>query len=287
MSATAVDLEQLRRWVGREQRREQVIDAFPARALAALLERAAPAEGDALPLPWQWLYFLDTPARSQLGADGHPARGDFLPPVPLPRRMWAAGRISVHQPLRVGLRATRLSSVRSVELKAGKAGPLVFVTVDHMYEQQGITCLHESQDLVYREAPTAPAPLPPGEPAPEAAAGANAWQQPFVADAPLLFRYSALSYNGHRIHTDRDYARHEEFYPGLVVHGPLLATRLLDGLQRARPDAAVREFAFRALRPAFEGQPLAVCGQVEAGGAELWTRDADGCIGMKATASFA
>jgi 3-methylfumaryl-CoA hydratase len=283
-AAPVIDLAHLRGWVGREQVMTQAIDPFPARALAGLLDRAtAPGEGDALPLPWHWLYFLDAPARAATGADGHPLRGGFLPPVPLPRRMWAGGRLQVHAPLRIGRIAQKVSTVRSVDLKEGKTGPLVFVTVDHVVSQDGHTCIAEEQNIVYRDAPTAPAPLPPGERAP----AAPAWEHALVPDPALLFRFSALTYNGHRIHYDRDYATQVEFYPALVVHGPLLATLLLDLVQREQPGAAINGFSFRAMRPSFDGQPLRVCGTPTATGAELWASDAEGFTGMKASAAFA
>ena len=278
MSET-IDLAHLQQWVGRRESREQHLDPFPARALAGLLDRAdPPGEGDALPLPWHWLYFLDAPSRAGTGADGHPKRGGFLPPVPLPRRMWAAGELSVQTPLRLGRAARKTSTVRSVELKQGKAGALVFVTVAHELEQGGRACLSELQHIVYREAPSAPAPLPSGETGPANAA----WQSALTPDAVMLFRYSALSYNGHRIHYDRDYATREEFYPGLVVHGPLLATLLLELAARERPEAQPRHFSFRAMRPAFDGEPLRLHGQPEGAGAALWTTDAQGHIGMSA-----
>lgn len=284
MTAAAIDLAHLRRWEGREQVAEEVIAPFPARALAGLLDRpTAPAEGEPLPLPWHWLHFLESPQRSQLGADGHPQRGGFLPPVSLPRRMWAAGRMQVHAPLVVGRPARKVSTVRSVSLKEGKTGPLVFVTVEHVLSQDGRDCLAETQDIVYRDAPLGSAPLPPGEPAPEAAT----WQRELVPDEALLFRFSALTYNGHRIHYDRNYATQVEFHPGLVVHGPLLATLLLDLVQRERPGASVSSFSFRALRPAFAGAPLALCAAATSDAVSLWTRDAAGFIGIKASATLA
>lgn len=283
-AAAAIDLAALRAWVGREQIVAQSIDPFPARALAGLLDRPVlPGEGDALPLPWHWLYFLDTPSRAATGVDGHPLRGGFLPPVPLPRRMWAAGNLQVLAPLVIGRPAQKRSVVRSVDLKDGKTGPLVFVTVEHSLHQDGHACLVEEQNIVYREAPAAPTPLPPGEAAPATAA----WQATVVPDPALLFRFSALTYNGHRIHYDRDYATKVEFYPALVVHGPLLATLLLDLAQRERPGVAIRSFAFRALRPAFDNAALRLQGNPTAAGAELWTSDAAGFVGMKATATFA
>ncbi|MBL0918643.1 MAG: MaoC family dehydratase N-terminal domain-containing protein [Hydrogenophaga sp.] len=280
MSGTpTIDLDHLRQWVGRSETREQHLDPFPARALAGLLDRAdAPGEGDALPLPWHWLYFLDAPSREGTGADGHPKRGGFLPPVPLPRRMWAAGELTVHRPLRLGRVAGKTSTVRSVDLKQGKAGALVFVTVAHALSQDGEACIDELQHIVYREAPTAPTPLPPGEAAPADAT----WQRAVQPDPVMLFRFSALTYNGHRIHYDRDYATREEFYPALVVHGPLLATLLLDLAAREKTDAAVAHFGFRAQRPAFDTDALRLCGRPDDGGAALWTADPSGAIGMTA-----
>ncbi|MGE0097185.1 MAG: MaoC family dehydratase N-terminal domain-containing protein [Hydrogenophaga sp.] len=284
MSEGALDLDHLRQWVGRSATQEQHLEPFAARALAGLLDRdAAPVEGDALPLLWHWLYFLEAPSRAGTGVDGHPRRGGFLPPVPLPRRMWAAGELTLHRPLRLGRNARKTSTVRSVDLKQGKAGALVFVTVAHELTQDDRACISELQHIVYREAPTAHAPLPPGETAPTGAE----WSRELAPDTPLLFRYSALTYNGHRIHYDRDYATQVEFYPGLVVHGPLLATLLLDLAQRERPGADIRNFSFRAMRPAFEGAALQLCGTPTTTGAELWTSDAEGFTGMKATATFA
>ena len=284
MSESAIDLDHLRQWIGKPATQEQHLEPFPARALAGLLDRTeAPGEGDALPLPWHWLYFLDAPRREDTGVDGHPKRGGFLPPVPLPRRMWASGELTLHRPLRLGRRASKTSTVLSVDLKQGKAGALVFVTVAHELGQDGHACISELQHIVYRAAPSAPAPLPPGEAAPTA----GAWARELLPDAPLLFRYSALTFNGHRIHYDRDYATQVEFYPALVVHGPLLATLLLDLAQRERPGAAIRHFTFRALRPAFDNAPLHLHGLSTDHGAELWTSDAEGFIGMKAKATFA
>ena len=281
--SVAVDIEHLRQWVGREQLVEQIIEPFAAVAMSGLLDRAAPpAVGDALPLPWHWLYFLETPARAVIGVDGHPQVGGFLPPVPLPRRMWAAGTLQCEASLRLGAVARKRSTVRSVDMKQGRSGPLVFVTVDHLLEQDGRTCIREEQNIVYREAATAPVPLPPGEKATKPAQ----WTAPLRPDPALLFRFSALTYNGHRIHYDRDYAVREEFYPALVVHGPLLATALLDLLVRVRPGAWVRSFAFRALRPAFDTDTLRLCAAAEGDAVGLWTEDSLGNIGMTARATL-
>lgn len=283
MSQVPIDLAHLREWVGREQVAEQVIEPFAAVALSGLLDRAAPpAAGDVLPLPWHWLYFLEAPARAATGVDGHPQRGGFLPPVPLPRRMWAAGSLQCEAPLRLGAPARKTSTVRSVDLKEGRSGPLVFVTVDHVLAQDGRTCIREAQNIVYREAPTGPAPLPPGEPSGRSAQ----WSATLQPDPALLFRFSALTYNGHRIHYDRDYAVRDEFYPALVVHGPLLATALLDLLERGRPGARVASFSFRALRPAFDTDTLQLCAAAEGDAVALWTQDAQGQVGMSARATL-
>jgi 3-methylfumaryl-CoA hydratase len=193
--------------------------------------------------------------------------------------MWASGEMTLHQPLRLGRRARKTSTVRSVELKHGKTGPLVSVTVAHELEQDGKPCISELQHIVYREAATGPAPSPPGEAAPQHAI----WSRALQPDPVLLFRFSALTYNGHRIHYDRDYATREEFYPGLVVHGPLLATLLLDLAAREQPGARPVHFQFRAQRPACDADALQLCGRPEDDGAALWTVDPGGFIGMNAS----
>lgn len=277
-----IDLAHLRGWVGRGQTREQELDLFPARALAALLDRPAmPQPGDELPLAWHWMYFLDTPRRT--GADGHPERGDFLPPVALPRRMWAGGDIDVAQLLRLGDPAQRTSTVHSVDLKHGRSGPLVFVTVVHELSQNGRTCVVEQQHLVYRGAAAAAAEAAEAAAAGERAAQPARWTRRLQPDPPLLFRYSALTYNGHRIHYDREYATRVEHYPALVVHGPLIATLLLDLAARACPQAHPSRFSFRARRPAFDGEPLQLCGAPSTGGIALWSTDSAGIVGMTAT----
>lgn len=284
-AAPAIDIDHLREWVGRRQEAEQRIDPFPAQALAGLLDRAqAPSVGDPLPLPWHWLYFLETPARAAIGVDGHPGRGGFLPPVPLPRRMWASGEIDIEAPLRIGDDACKVSTVRSVELKQGQSGPLVFVTVEHVLSQKGRTCLKELQHIVYREAPTVAAALPPGASAKDAAT----WRSDWTADAATLFRYSALTYNGHRIHYDRDYATQQEHYPALVVQAPLLATLLLDLAQRAAPASRIVRFDFRAQRPAFDTDALTLNGVPgeDGRGARLWTADGQGALGMSANVGW-
>jgi 3-methylfumaryl-CoA hydratase len=272
-------------WIGRTEGQSDVAALKPAVLLAGALDRAgaAPRAGDALPPLWHWLYFLPEPRASETGADGHPARGGFLPPVPLPRRMWAGGRLEFLRPLRIGDAVRRTSTIRDVRTKSGRSGSLVFVTVAHEIADSAGVALREEQDIVYRDAP------PPGEaaaaaPVPAAAPEPIDFERTVVPDPVLLFRYSALTFNGHRIHYDRDYATGVEGYPGLVVHGPLLATLLLDLLARERPDAQVRRFTFKAQRPVFDLHSFSVCGTQTATGFGLHVRDHHGLPCMQAEA---
>jgi len=280
-----IDLDHLQRWVGREQASTDPMPAFKAQALAAALDRdVLPQAGDPLPPAWQWLYFVGTPRASETDADGHPKKtGGFLPPVPLPRRMWAAGEFHMAAPLRLGKSATMRSTVASVEHKHGKTGELVFVNVENKVSQDGQVCITETQDLVYRAMPSGPTPLPPGEPAPEDAD----WVRPFEPNPVTLFRYSALTYNGHRIHYDRDYATKREHYPALLVHGPLLATLLAEATAIELPGTRIASFRFRAKRPTFDTDRLRLCGRREGDDLTLWTADAAGTLGMTATARLA
>jgi 3-methylfumaryl-CoA hydratase len=270
-------------WLDKSETLADDITSFPLRALAATLDRDAP--GEHVPPLWHWLYFLPVAPLAQVGADGHPQRGGFLPPVALPRRMWAGGRLTFHAPLRAGQRAQRTSTIANIEDKTGRSGRLVFVTVQHRYEAADELCIEEEHDIVYRDAPQpgASAPKPVNAPVGET------WSRTLTADAVMLFRYSALTFNGHRIHYDFPYVTQEEGYPGLIVHGPLIATLLLDLVHRERPDATVATFAFRAARPTFAGNAFSLCGLPAADGrsVELWAKDHDGYLTMQATATFA
>ncbi|HFA60364.1 MAG TPA: acyl-CoA dehydrogenase [Rhodospirillales bacterium] len=241
-------------WLGRSRSLEVRIDPFPAAAFAAALDREdAPGEGDPLPPFWHHLYTGEPVRAADTGADGHPRLGLFLPPVPLPRRMWAGGRLAVRRLPRIGQAVRRVSTIRAVTPKRGRSGALVFVLVEHRFSDEEGELFTEEQDIVYREPrplATAAEPWPlPGPPAAE-----RCW----IPDEVLLFRYSALTYNGHRIHYDLAYAREVEGYPGLVVHGPLIATLMLDLLRDRWPGARLVRFAFRAVAPLFAGRPLRV-----------------------------
>ncbi|MBQ0937136.1 FAS1-like dehydratase domain-containing protein [Ideonella paludis] len=275
-------------WVGRTETRSDTLTLTPAMALAATLDRADDRYevGSALPPLWHWLYFLPLHAQSEIGPDGHAKRGGFLPPVPLPRRMWAGSQFEFHHPLHLGDAVERTSTIDSVRVKQGRTGPLVFVKVKHEVRRQGAceVAITEFHDIVYREAKRPDDVEPPPTPASTEAA----WQRRIVPDDVLLFRYSALTFNGHRIHYDRKYVTEVEGYPGLIVHGPLIATLLMDLLRRQQPQADVARFEFKALRPTFDLHPFQVQGQPSADGrtVHLWGQDHEGWLTMDATATL-
>jgi 3-methylfumaryl-CoA hydratase len=276
----------LQAWQGRSETITDEITAAPLRALSATLDRAdpEPAPGTELPPLWHWLYFLPRHPQSELGEDGHARLGGFLPPVPLPRRMWAGGRLQWHAPLRVGEAVQRVSTIASVTHKPGRTGDLVFVLVRHEVRNPAGLALSEEHDIVYRAAARVGDPVP----APQAAQRDAPWSREIVPDPVLLFRYSALTFNGHRIHYDRSYVTGVEGYPGLIVHGPLIATLLADLTRRQRPDARLAAFSFKALRPTFDLHPFRVQGRPaqDGQGAQLWASDHEGWLTMQAEARF-
>jgi 3-methylfumaryl-CoA hydratase len=277
--------ESLHAWIGRTESRVDVVTAWPAVALAATLDRhdPEPKPGHALPPGWHWLYFLEAAPASELGPDGHPKRGGFLPPVELPRRMWAGGRLEFRRPLRVGDEIRRDSTIVSIEPKRGRSGNLVFVTVRHSVSTGGELAVVEDHDIVYREAPKPGDPPPLAKPAPREAG----WRRELIADPVMLFRYSALTFIGQRIHYDLEYCRKKEGYPGLVVHGPLQVILLLD-LARREETRPVRRLEYRALHPLFHFERFTVNGFPAADGAQadLWTANSAGNYAMTATAYF-
>jgi 3-methylfumaryl-CoA hydratase len=285
----AVDIDRLKAWVGRSENTTEILAPFPANALAATLDRKDPAyvAGSALPPLWHWLHFLPIHPMSEVGADGHAEKGGFLPPVPLPRRMWAGSRLTFLKPLVIGEAVSRTSTIAKVDHKSGRSGELVFVTVRHIMSASSEVGIEEEHDIVYREAAIPGAPVPAPLPAPLPAPAGGDWEWPVHPDPVLLFRYSALTFNSHRIHYDRSYVTEVEGYPGLIVHGPLIATLLLDGLRRAHPDRRVESFTFRALAPIFDTDRFAVCGTVATDGAvKLWAKKTDGALCMDATATI-
>ncbi|WP_285669463.1 FAS1-like dehydratase domain-containing protein [Paralimibaculum aggregatum] len=272
----------IRAWIGRSETAEDVLRPQPARFMQATLDRAPTlAEGDALPPLWHWLYFLEARPMGELGRDGHPRKGGFLPPVTLPRRMWAGGRLEFHAPLLLGAAVRKRSTIKAIEEKDGRSGRLCFVTVLHEIFAGETLALSEEHDIVYREDPAPDAPAPKTVPAP---AGAAVSEE--IAPGPvMLYRYSALTFNGHRIHYDVDYARTVEGYDGLVFHGPLTATLLVDLAARSM-GRAPRRFAFRGLAPIAGAAPFRIEGRREGETMALWARRADGATAMTADAVF-
>ncbi len=276
---------ELREWIGKSEAIVDRIAPFPSRALAATLDRDDPPYelGTALPPLWHWMHFLTVSPLREAGADGHPRRGGFLPPVPLPRRMWAGSRLEFLKPLRIGDEVTKTSTILKVDHKSGRSGDLLFVTVRHEYAGSGGLALNEEHDIVYRSAPAAGATAPEPPPARDDAA----WRRSVAPDPVLLFRYSALTFNSHRIHYDLPYVTGEEGYTGLIVHGPLIATLLLDLVRRERPDAVVKSFAFRAVSPLVSGAPFEVRGQPSGNEIELWAVNASGGLAVDGKAIIA
>lgn len=269
-------------WIGRSEQRDDVLHAQPCRFMQATLDLEQTLEdGDALPPLWHWLFFLEAKRLGVLGRDGHPAKGEFLPPVSLPRRMWAGGRFVFHQPLIIGQAATKISTIKSITEKNGRSGPLCFVTVAHEISQHGHLCMQEEHDIVYREDPSPDAPQVQPTMAPEGAEFSELVQPSEV----MLFRYSALTFNGHRIHYDSTYAREVEGYEGLVFHGPLTAT-LLVNLAQQKTGLAVKVFSFRGTAPLSGLGAFHLEGRQGGTEIELWARRGDGALAMTAQAEF-
>ncbi len=279
MSSTAINLND---WVGRKESKEDVISPWQIKGLSATFDLPAPklAMGSDIPLGWHWLYFLEAASAAELGVDGHPKRGGFLPPIELPRRMWAGGRIQFNRALRISETARKESEILSLESKSGRSGDMVFVVVRHTIYGSNEVVLVEEQDIVYRGA-AKPGDVqavakPPGK--------AAQWQRSVNADSTLLFRFSALTFNGHRIHYDLPYATKEECYPDLVVHGPLQAMLLLGECQR-HMTKPLSKFRYRGVAPLFQPQVFTVNSvETEPGRLDLWTADSQNRQCMTATA---
>lgn len=284
MTATP-DIDHLRQWIGRTQDATDIITAQLVKGLRAtlFLDVGTPVEGDIAPFTTHWCLAQPVVAMSEIGSDGHPARGGFLPPVPLPRRMWAGGQIEFIDPLRVGDMVTRSSRISDVTMKTGSTGALCFVSVDHTITTPRGVAIKERHDIVYRDL------APPGDtkaalaPAPAPAAK---HRESHMADPVLLFRYSALTFNGHRIHYDRNYVTKVEGYPGLIVHGPLQASLLIEFAAKLRGGKPPAKFVYRGVQPLFDGAEFSVNGNEVAAGLEVWTANAAGVPTMKGTASW-
>ena len=278
------NLDNLRQWIGRSTQAADIVTAQLTKGLRAtlFLEIGEPKPGDAAPFTAHWCVAQPVFPMSELGPDGHPARGGFLPPVPLPRRMWAGGELEFFDVLRVGDQMTRTSRIADVTMKTGSTGVLCFVSVDHLITTPRGTAIRERQDIVYRDVSAAPsAPAKPAAPPPAAQ-----HRESHMADPVLLFRYSALTFNGHRIHYDRDYVTRVEGYPGLIFHGPMQAALLVEFAARLHGGAAPKKFSYRGVQPLFEGSEFSVNANATGAGMELWTANSAGQPTMKGTATW-
>jgi 3-methylfumaryl-CoA hydratase len=282
-----LDPEAWQQWLGRTERRVDHVGAGAVAAIAATLDRDdfQLVDGAEVPPLWHWLFFTSRDRQSELGEDGHARRGGFLPPVPLPQRMWAGGRLDFEHPLRIGEAIERTSRIADIRFREGHSGPLVFVTVRHEISNPQGVAIVEEHDIVYRDAVRASAIGP----APQAAPTGESFSREIAADPVLLFRYSALTFNAHRIHYDRSYATKVEGYPGLVVHGPLVATLLLEALRRRLPGGArLRRFSFKAVGPLYDVHNFTLCGREDSASVyALWARDHQGALAMHASAEIA
>jgi len=277
------DLDHLRQWIGRSTEASDIVTAQLVKGLRAtlFLEIGEPKGGEAAPFTVHWCLAQPVFPMSELGPDGHPARGGVLPPVPLPRRMWAGGELEFLDALRVGDEVTRTSRIADVTMKTGSTGVLCFVSVDHLITTPRGIAIRERQDIVYRDVSAAPsAPVKPVAPPPAQHRESN------MADSVLLFRYSALTFNGHRIHYDRDYVTRVEGYPGLIFHGPMQAALLVEFAAKLHGGAAPKKFSYRGVQPLFEGSDFSVNANAAGAGMELWTANSAGQPTMKGTATW-
>jgi len=277
-----LDLDHLRQWIGRSSQASDIVTAQLVKGLRATLfqEIGEPKVGDAAPWTVHWCLAQPVFPMSALSQDGHPTRGGFLPPVPLPRRMWAGGELEFFDALRIGDEMTRTSRIADVTMKTGSTGVLCFVSVDHLVTTPRGTALRERQDIVYRDVssaqPSKPAASPPSA----------QHRESHMADPVLLFRYSALTFNGHRIHYDRDYVTKVEGYPGLIFHGPLQAAFIVELAAKLHGGAVPKKFSYRGLQPLFEGSEFSINANNTDNGMELWTANSAGQPTMKGTATW-
>lgn len=276
--------EDFSQWIGQTEVLDEVIALAPTLSAAAMLDDMTTpfAVGSALPPLWHWFYFLPKAPQSLLGVDGHPQRGGFMPPIPYPRRMFAGSRLRFLRPLVIGEPARREGVIRNVSQKSGRSGSLAFVTVGYTFTQNGAVCIEEEQDIVYRE-PGASVAAP--VPAAWSALPDGTLSRIVTPDTRLLFRFSALTFNAHRIHYDRPYAISEEGYPGLIVHGPLTAVMLLE-IVRLQIAQTIVGFSFRGLAPLFDLAPFRLVAKPAGNQVDLEAQGPDGQVTMQASAEL-
>ena len=280
-----IDIAHLRTWIGRTEQKSDTLTPGLVERLRATIGDLAPTGPNGVPLAAHWCLAPVAVPPGEIGPDGHPARGGFLPPVALPRRMWAGGALHIHRALDIGDTVTRTSRIADITEKSGRSGRLVFVTVEHeIATGTGAIAVAERQDIVYREAQNASAPQSQARPRPDGSAPEH--RHVVEATTTLLFRYSALTFNGHRIHYDRDYARNVEGYPGLVVQGPLQATLLVNLALRLQEGRPPKTFKYRALSPLRDGAAFTLNATSKRQGFELWCADTTGVITMEAKTQF-
>jgi 3-methylfumaryl-CoA hydratase len=283
-----LDIDHLRQWIGRTQEASDIVTAQLVKGLRATLfqEVGEPKAGDVAPFTVHWCLAQPVFPMSMLGPDGHPTRGGFLPPVPLPRRMWAGGELEFIDPLRVGDEAKRTSRISDVTVKSGSTGTLCFVAVEHVITTSRGVAIRERHDIVYRDIDRtlgdAPAAAPKAPPPPPVAKHREA----HVSDPVLLFRYSALTFNGHRIHYDRDYVTKVEGYPGLIFHGPMQAAFIVELAAKLRHGQPPKKLTYRGVQPLFEGTEFSVNANDKDDGTELWIANAEGQPTMKGAATW-
>lgn len=278
-------MQKFSEWIGKKQISEDRCDQRSIQMLQALLnQKNQPIQE--VPHLFHWMNFPHVVNQSEIGSDGHPQKGDFLPPIPFPRRMWAGSRLEFIQPILVGQNLRRVSEIEDIQFKQGKNGALYFVTLNHLIYADDVLVIKEQQDIVYKQ-DTPPTPPSSTINPPSISPELNySFKQQYTLDTTALFRYSALTFNGHKIHYDRSYATQIEGYPGLVVHGPLLATLLMQTLHDKYPDKIIHKFEFRAIKPVFDFNEFYICGDVHEQSAELWIEHVDGQIAMKAKVVF-
>lgn len=285
MNQKSLNSDHLSQWIGNRETCAETISIEPLQRMRAMLDYTPKTmtDGEVVPPLWHWAYFINPVRASGLGRDGHVAQGDFMPPIPLPRRMWAGSQLIFSASLRVGETARRESTIRDVRLKQGRTGKLCFVEIEHAIFVGDELKLTEIHTVVYRDIKQSGDDKAQPPEAPDDAQ----WARDLVPDSTLLFRYSALTFNGHRIHYDLDFCRQQEGYPGLVFHGPLTATLLIDLLRHQDPDKSLASCDIRAFSPLFGDAPFTLNGKMDGTNAILWAANPQGRLAMKATVSFA
>ena len=272
-------------WIGKKEIQNDVSDLRPLSLMQALLNQENKLL-DHVPHLYHWLYFVPVVDTDQLAIDGHPHKGSFLPPIPFPKRMWAGGRLEFIAPIAINQPLRRESEILNVSFKQGKVGDLYFVTVKHSIYSNDELCIIEEQDIVYKaEQAKTVADSAISEKSVTELRPAT-YRVPFKANTPCLFRYSALTFNSHKIHYDREYSMTYENYPGLVVHGPLLATLLIHTFKQKHPNKKIQKFNFRAVKPVFDFNEIHICGDIQNSPSELWIEHSNGDVAMKATIEF-